>query len=120
MRVRVILLSMAVLLSSAAVAKNAKELTADEIVARNAQARGGVEAWRHLQTMIWTGQLESDSAPMPTMAFALEQKRPNKTRFEITGSGSRTMRIYDGAHGYRVAQAPPKADLTSGPTRRRS
>jgi hypothetical protein len=102
MRLRVILLSMAVLLSCTAVAKNAKELTADEIVARNAQARGGVEAWRHLQTMIWTGQLESDSAPMPAMAFTLEQKRPNKTRFEITGSGSRTMRIYDGAHGYRV------------------
>ena len=102
MRVRVILLSIAVLLSSVAVAKNAKELTAEEIVARNAAARGGLEAWRHLQTMIWTGQLESDSAPMPTMAFTLEQKRPNKTRFEITGSGSRTMRIYDGAHGYRV------------------
>jgi hypothetical protein len=102
MRVRVILLSMAVLLSSVAVAKNAKELTADEIVARNAQARGGVEAWRHLQTMIWTGQIESDSAPMPAMAFTLEQKRPNKTRFEMIGSGSRTMRIYDGAHGYRV------------------
>lgn len=102
MRVRVILFSVAVLLSSVAVAKNPKDLTADQIVARNVEARGGLAAWRHLQTMIWTGQLESDSAPMPAMAFTLEQKRPNKTRFEITGSGSRTMRIFDGAHGYRV------------------
>ncbi len=102
MRVRVVLLSMALLLSAAAVAKSAKELTADEIVARNVAARGGLDAWRRLQTMIWTGQLESDSAPMPTMAFTLEQKRPNKTRFEINGSGTRSMRIFDGAHGFRV------------------
>jgi hypothetical protein len=102
MRVRVVLLSMAFLLSAAAVAKNARELTAEEVVARNVEARGGLEAWRHLQSMIWTGQLESDSAPMPTMAFTLEQKRPNKTRFEINGSGTRTMRIFDGAHGFRV------------------
>lgn len=79
-----------------------KELTADEIVARNVEARGGLDAWRHLQSMIWTGQLESDSAPMPTMAFTLEQKRPNKTRFEINGAGTRSMRIFDGAHGFRV------------------
>lgn len=80
----------------------AKQLTAEEIVARNVAARGGLEAWRHLQTMIWMGQLESDTAPSPTMAFTLEEKRPNKTRFEITGAGARTMRIFDGTHGYKV------------------
>lgn len=80
-----------------------KELTADELVARNVEARGGLDAWRHLQTMIWTGQLESDSAPMPAMAFTLEQKRPNKTRFEINGAGTRTMRVFNGVHGFRVS-----------------
>ena len=80
----------------------AKPLTAEEIVARNVAARGGLEAWRHLQTMTWMGQLESDTAPSPTMAFTLEEKRPNKTRFEITGAGARTMRIFDGTHGYKV------------------
>ena len=80
----------------------AKQLTAEEIVARNVEARGGLEAWRNLQTMIWTGQLESDSAPTPSMAFTLEEKRPNKTRFEITGAGAHTMRIFDGMHGYKV------------------
>jgi hypothetical protein len=61
-----------------------------------------LEAWRRLQTVIWMGQLESDTAPTPTMAFTLEEKRPNKTRFEITGAGARTMRIFDGTHGYKV------------------
>lgn len=104
-----VLLSIVVVFSPIAVAKSdrahgksGQELTAADIVARNVEARGGAEAWRRLQTMIWTGQLESDSAPTPAMAFTLEQKRPNKTRFEITGSGSRTMRIFDGVRGYRV------------------
>lgn len=82
--------------------RSPSRLTAEEIVARNVEARGGLDKWRSIRTMIWTGQLESDTAPAPTIAFTLEQKRPNKTRFEITGVGARTMRIFDGIHGYKV------------------
>ncbi len=52
--------------------------------------------------MIWVGQLESDSAPMPAMAFTLEQKRANKTRFEVNAPNARSMRVFDGVHGYKV------------------
>ena len=32
--------------------------TAAEVVARNEKARGGVEAWRRVETMVWLGHLE--------------------------------------------------------------
>jgi hypothetical protein len=80
----------------------AAKLTAAQIIAKNVAARGGLEAWRKTQTMIWVGQLQSGTAPVPSMPFVLEQKRPNKTRFEINGAGQRTMRVFDGVHGWKV------------------
>src|SRR5215831_15734474 len=62
----------------------APELTAAQIVEKNAAARGGLEAWRRIQTMVWVGHVESADAPASRRSFILEQKRPNKTRFEIT------------------------------------
>jgi hypothetical protein len=91
-------------LSGGVLAKQVKPapLGAEEIVARNVEARGGLEGWRNIDTMIWAGRLESDTAPTPSMAFTLQQARPNKTRFEVSGIGFRAMRIFDGARGYKV------------------
>jgi hypothetical protein len=77
-------------------------LTAEQIVAKNVAARGGLEAWRRTDTMIWVGQLQSARASVPNMPFVLQQKRPNKSRFEINGGGQRTMRVFDGEHGWKV------------------
>jgi hypothetical protein len=82
------------------------ELPADAIVAKNIAARGGLEAWRNIDTMIWTGRLESAGSGKPSMPFVLEQKRPNKTRFEIQMMGERTMRIFDGAEGWKLHTGP--------------
>jgi hypothetical protein len=86
----------------AAVRGKVADLTADEIVARNAAARGGLDAWRKVQTMVWTGHIESAHAPTPSLPFTLEQKRPNKTRLELDVQGTRNVRVYDGVHGFKV------------------
>ncbi len=78
------------------------ELSATQIVTRNAAARGGLEAWRGVRTMVWTGHLESAHAPMPSMPFILEQKRPNKTRFELDAVREKTLRVFDGLQGWKV------------------
>ena len=36
------------------------------------------------------------------MSFVLEQKRPNKTRFEVTASNQRSVRVFDGTRGWKV------------------
>ena len=41
----------------------APKLSADEIVEKNAAARGGLDAWRQVRTMVWVGHIESAHAP---------------------------------------------------------
>jgi outer membrane lipoprotein-sorting protein len=74
----------------------------EEIIERNVSARGGLEAWRKVGTMIWAGHIESAHAPAPSMRFTLAQQRPNKTRFEIDALGQKTVRVFDGARGWKV------------------
>ena len=80
--------------------------TAAEIVAKNVAARGGLEAWHKIQTMVWIGRLQSVREQSPGMRFVLEQKRPNKTRFEVQTMKSHTMRIFDGADGWSSHPGP--------------
>jgi hypothetical protein len=90
----------------------AAELTAAQIVEKNVAARGGLEAWRKIQTMAWVGHIETAHGPAPTLQFRLEMKRPNKTHFEINALHQRTVRVYDGTRGWKVRpSADGQADL---------
>ena len=84
----------------------AAELAAADVVAKNVAARGGLDAWRKVRTMAWMGRVESAHAPAPSMPFALEQKRPNRTRLQIDALGQRSMRIFDGMRGWKVLPPP--------------
>lgn len=88
--------------AGALAAGSAPTLSVDDIIARNATARGGIEAWRQVHTMTWVGHIESAHAPMPSLQFLMEQERPNKTRFEINAMSDKTVRVFDGAHGWKA------------------
>jgi hypothetical protein len=55
-------------------------LTAKQIVAKNVKARGGLDAWRKIDTMVSIGRLETGNPSMPRVPFVLQQARPNKAR----------------------------------------
>jgi hypothetical protein len=78
--------------------------TADEVIARNVAARGGLEAWRKIETMAWLGYIEhgSVSKSSPQIPFVMQMKRPNLTRFELKDQMSQFTRIFDGQHGWRL------------------
>jgi hypothetical protein len=78
------------------------DLSANQILEKNAIARGGTEAWRKIQTMAWVGRVESGNATAPTLPFVLEMKRPNKTRFQITALNQMAVRIFDGTQGWKL------------------
>jgi hypothetical protein len=80
----------------------ASTLSAAQIVEKNVAARGGLEAWRKIQTMTWTGHVENGSAAGRGMPFVLELKRPNKTRFEILALNQVSVRVYDGTKGWKL------------------
>lgn len=82
-------------------AENAGALTVDQIIAKNATARGGLEAWRKIHTMIWTGHIQSAHAPVPEMPFVLEMRRPDQTHFEIKVQGETATRVFNGVQGWK-------------------
>jgi len=88
--------------ASAPAPQKAHEPAVAEIVKRNAAARGGVEAWQKLQTMVWAGHTESSNAPERKLSFLLELKRPSRMRFEIVSPSGKLVRIYDGTNGWKV------------------
>lgn len=81
------------------------ELTASQIVEKNITAKGGLDAWRKIQTMVWAGHIEAENAHTPSLPFVLEMKRPNKTRFEIRAQSQAAMRVFDGSHGWKLRPA---------------
>lgn len=94
-------------LAVASEAGNDSGLTATQIVEKNTAARGGLEAWRKIQSMTWVGHVERANAQQPSLPFALEMKRPNKTRFEIKVQGQASVRMFDGTQGWRLRQTSP-------------
>jgi hypothetical protein len=89
-----------------ALAAPAVAATVAEIMERNAAARGGVEGWHKLQTLAWAGHVESAVSPQRNLPFLLEQKRPDRTRFEVGTGAQRSLRVYDGAKGWKVRATP--------------
>jgi hypothetical protein len=86
----------------AADASAPRHLTAKEIVANNAKARGGLEAWRKVTTMVLIGYLETGNPSVPRVPFVLQQARPNKTRFEVHMHQKTSVRIFNGVEGWKL------------------
>lgn len=80
-------------------------LSAEQIVARNVEARGGADAWRKVQSMVWVGRVDSPNAPAPGLPFMLALKRPDRTRFEITVLNRVVAHVFDGKEGWKVRPA---------------
>ena len=79
--------------------------TAAEVIERNVAARGGLDAWRKVETMVWLGHLEHDGREVERIPFVMTLKRPNLTRFELKEQFNSFTRIFDGAHGWKLRPA---------------
>lgn len=77
-------------------------LTADQIIARSAAARGGLEAWKKIHAMVWTGHIEAGGSAVGSVPFIMELGRPNKIHFEILVQNNKSMHIFDGDRGWDV------------------
>jgi hypothetical protein len=76
--------------------------TAAEVIERNVAARGGLDAWRKVDTMVWLGHLEHAGKETQRIPFVMTLKRPNLTRFELKEQFNSFTRIFDGAHGWKL------------------
>ena len=105
------------------------KLSAAEIVDKNVAARGGLQAWRVVDTMTMSGKMgargnrgPSLSAPVPgqdkkrapvaaattesseevQLPFLMELKRPGKMRVEIEFNGQTAVQVFDGKNGWKL------------------
>jgi hypothetical protein len=74
--------------------------TIDEIIARNLQARGGLEKIRSVKTIRTSGTLSQGGF---RAAFVQENQRPNKVREETIIQGMAEIEAFDGKTGWRVS-----------------
>jgi hypothetical protein len=91
-------------------------LSVTEILDRNEAARGGLDAWRKVHTLGYTGQMRvppPTGGPHPARAergkldpisipFILAVKRPNLSRLEILYRGEPVVKIFDGTDGWML------------------
>jgi hypothetical protein len=74
--------------------------TVDEIIARNLEARGGVEKIKAVKTVRTSGTLRQGGF---RAAFIQENQRPNKVREETIIQGMAETEAFDGRAGWRVS-----------------
>jgi hypothetical protein len=100
------------------------QLSAAEIVDKNVAARGGLQAWRAVQTLSLQGKMGAGgnqrgtvALPLPNpkqltlphrpaeetqLPFLMELKRGRKTRFELQFAGKTAIQVYDGTSGWKL------------------
>jgi hypothetical protein len=79
--------------------------TAAEVIDRNIAARGGLERWRKVETMVWLGHLERSARDAQRIPFVMQLKRPDLTRFELKEQFTQFTRIFDGSRGWKIRPA---------------
>lgn len=74
--------------------------TVDEIIAKNIQARGGLEKLKAVQSLRMTGRITV--GPGTEAPMVLELKRGNRMRMEFTYQGMTGVQAFDGTAGWAV------------------
>ena len=112
--------------SAADIAQSRATFSASEIVNKNVAARGGLQAWRAVQTMSMEGKLgaggnQRAALPVPAaggkqgkvdvpsrpteeakLPFVMKMERSRKLRFELQFKGQTAVQVYDGANGWKL------------------
>lgn len=91
---------LAVLALAALAAAPASAQTVDDILAKYAKARGGLDKIKAVQTIRITGTMTV--GPGMEAPFVMEQKRPNLLRMEFTLQGMTGIQAFDGKSGWQL------------------
>lgn len=79
--------------AAVAVAASASAQTADEVIAKSFEARGGLDRLRAVHSMRMPGRM---SVGPEDLAMVVEMKRPDKIRVDTSGRGRAAVQAYDG------------------------
>lgn len=86
----------------APVPANLPALSVSQIIDKNVAARGGLAAWRAVQSMTITGKLDAGGKKDTLLPYTLQVKRPHKQRLAIEFAGHTAVQVFDGEHGWKL------------------
>lgn len=86
----------------------AQAQTIDEIIAKNIQARGGLEKLKSVKSLRASGKMTM--GPGVEAPVMLELKRPERLRMEFTFQGMIGVQAYDGTNGWQIDPFGGKKD----------
>ncbi len=86
-----------------------RQLTLEQIVERNAEAKGGLDALHALKTLRITGKLLVNNGQLE-LAYVQTRKRPGEVRTEATLQGMTLIQAYDGQQGWQVSPFQGRKD----------
>jgi len=89
------------------VSAQAAELTVADVLAKNAEAKGGLDKIKALKSAKFTGKLQMGGMELP---FTMTSARPEKLRVEFTVQGMTGVQAYDGTMGWAVMPFMGKKD----------
>lgn len=85
----------------------AHAVTADELISKNIEARGGIEKIKAIQSIRQTGKIRFGSTELP---FVHMIERPGKVRNELSWQGLTAIDAYDGSVGWRISPFDGRLD----------
>jgi hypothetical protein len=99
----VISLVCAALIAPALFAQDQTQPTADELISKNIEAKGGATALHDLQSLRLTGKLLLQVGAQIELAYLQVKKRVDEVRTEASLQGMTQIQAYDGKEGWRVS-----------------
>jgi outer membrane lipoprotein-sorting protein len=85
------------------IVSTASAFTADELIAKNIEARGGIDKIRAVHSLRETGTVRFGGGGQGPLVFVSLSKRENMIRAEISRQGLTAIDAYDGSVGWSVS-----------------
>lgn len=102
------LLISAVVIASVSLAQDKSATTADELVSKNIEAKGGADALRALQSLKLTGKMLVQEGQI--QLTYVQTKEPGEVRTEATLQGMTQVEAYDGKEGWKISPFQGRKD----------
>ena len=104
-----LLLCLAALIAAPGFAQDQTAPTVDQLVAKNFEAKGGVDALHAIQTLRLTGKLLVQQGQIE-LRYVEVRKRPDKVRTEASLQSMTAVQAYDGSEGWKISPFQGRKD----------
>jgi len=104
-----IIVVFAALIALVSLAEDKNAPTADELVSKNIEAKGGADVLHALQSLKLTGKMLVQQGQIQ-LDYVQTKKRPGEVRTDATIQGMTIVQAYDGKDGWRISPLQGRRD----------